>query len=260
MSNLLRKPFGTHGKVHEITAVSAGWCYVGFSLHRLRQGERVAEAIGSDEAILVMVEGKARFRAAGRDWGTLGERMDVFDKTPPHCLYVPNDSDWEAVAATDCTIAVCLAPGPGGHPARRIGPDGIALTARGKGTNTRHVNNIAMEKRTSATRSSSRKSSPRRDTGRATRLTGTSRTTARASPTSRRPTATASTRPRASASSASMTVVWTRQWRSWMMISCWSRAGTILAARPTASRCTTSTSWPVRSGSGASCPTRPWSG
>ena len=29
--------------------------------------------------------------------------------------------------------------------ARRIGPDGITLTERGKGTNTRHINNIAME-------------------------------------------------------------------------------------------------------------------
>ena len=33
----------------------------------------------------------------------------------------------------------------GGHEARRIGPDGITLTERGKGTNTRHINNIAME-------------------------------------------------------------------------------------------------------------------
>ena len=132
MSHLLRKPFGTHGKVHEITAVSAGWRYVGFSLHRLRQGERVTEATGSNEAIVVMVEGKAAFEAAGREWGMLGERMDVFERTPPHCLYVPNGSDWEATAATDCTIAVCLAPGQGGHPARRIGPDGIALTARGQ--------------------------------------------------------------------------------------------------------------------------------
>jgi 5-deoxy-glucuronate isomerase len=145
MSPLLRKPFGTHGKVHDIPAVSAGWRHVGFSLYRLRAGETAAEATGSNEAILVMVEGKAAICAAGRDWGTLGERMDVFAKTPPHCLYVPNGADWEAVAATDCTIAVCLAPGRGGHPARRIGPDGITLTARGVGTNTRHINNIAME-------------------------------------------------------------------------------------------------------------------
>ena len=43
-------------------------------------------------------------------------------------------------------IAVCSAPGKGGHEARRIGPDGITLTERGKGANTRYINNIAMEK------------------------------------------------------------------------------------------------------------------
>lgn len=145
MSHLLRKPFGRRGKVHEITPASAGWRYVGFSLHRLRRGDRIAEATGADEAILVMVEGKAAFRTPERDWGVLGERMDVFERTPPHCLYLPAGSTFEAEAETDCTVAVCLAPGRGGHPARRIGPDGIALTARGKGTNTRHINNIAME-------------------------------------------------------------------------------------------------------------------
>lgn len=145
MPDLLRKPFGNHGKVHEVTPQSAGWRYVGFSLYRLRPGEVTMEATGDREVILVMVEGKAEFQAAGEDWGVLGDRMTVFEKTPPHCLYVPNGHDWKAVAETDCIIAVCSAPGQGGHSARRIGPDGISLTARGKGTNTRHINNIAME-------------------------------------------------------------------------------------------------------------------
>lgn len=145
MADLLRKPFGTHGKVHEITPASAGWRYVGFSLYRLRPGESAAEATGATEVILVLVEGRARIHAAGQDWGVLGERMNVFERTPPHCLYVPNGQDWSLVAETDCTVAVCAAPGRGNHPARRIGPGGIALTERGRGTNTRYVHNIAME-------------------------------------------------------------------------------------------------------------------
>jgi 5-deoxy-glucuronate isomerase len=145
MQQLLRKPFGSHGKVHEITPQSAGWRYVGFSLYRLRPGEQVGERTGDREAILVVVEGKASFSAAGSEWGLLGDRMSVFEKTPPHCLYVPDDSAWSATAETDCTIAVCTAPGRGGHAPRRIGPDGISLSERGKGTNTRYVNNIAME-------------------------------------------------------------------------------------------------------------------
>jgi 5-deoxy-glucuronate isomerase len=145
MIRLLRKPFGDHGKVHEIAPQTAGWRYVGFSLYRLRAGEIATETTGASEVILVMIEGKAALRAAGEDWGVLGERMNVFEKTAPHCLYVPNGESWTATAETDCTIAVCSAPGKRGHSARRIGPDGITLTARGKGTNTRYINNIAME-------------------------------------------------------------------------------------------------------------------
>ncbi|MBF9042070.1 5-deoxy-glucuronate isomerase [Rhodobacterales bacterium HKCCE4037] len=145
MPDLLRKPSGSHGKVHDITPGDAGWHYVGFALHRLKAGESVIDATGDREVILVMVDGKATVEGAGQDWGELGERMDVFEKTPPHCLYLPNGMDWRAEATTDCTIAVCSAPGQGGHEARRIGPDGITLTERGKGVNTRYINNIAME-------------------------------------------------------------------------------------------------------------------
>ncbi|APO70703.1 KduI/IolB family isomerase domain-containing protein (plasmid) [Rhizobium gallicum] len=86
MTTLLRKPFGRHGKVHAITPQSAGWRYVGFSLYRLRKGERIAETTDDREVILVMVEGKAAFTAAGQNWGVLGERMNVFEKTPPRRL------------------------------------------------------------------------------------------------------------------------------------------------------------------------------
>jgi 5-deoxy-glucuronate isomerase len=145
MSKLLRRPVGTHGKVHEITPEAAGWGYVGFALYRLAPGERAGEATGGREVILVLVEGKARVRGAGRDWGEMGARMDVFEKSPPHCLYLPGGTDWEAVATSDCTLAVCSAPDLGGYPARRLGPEGIELTPRGQGQNRRYINNIAME-------------------------------------------------------------------------------------------------------------------
>ena len=146
MSRLLILP-RAHRQGPRRDARSAGWGYVGFGLYRLKAGRRRAEATGDTEVILVLVEGKARIPGAGQDWGEMGDRMDVFEKTPPHCLYLPNGTEWEAVATTDCTLAVCTAPGQGGHQAQRLGPEGIKLTPRGKGTNTRHVNNIAMEMR-----------------------------------------------------------------------------------------------------------------
>lgn len=145
--NLLRKPTGTRGRVHDITPADAGWGYVGFTLYRLEPGDTAAEATADREVILVLVEGRATLRAAGQDWGEMGDRMDVFERTPPHALYVPSGADWHATATTACTLAVCSAPGKGGHAARRLGPEGIELTPRGTGANTRYINNIAMEAR-----------------------------------------------------------------------------------------------------------------
>ena len=120
MPELLCKPFGTHGKVHEITPVSAGWRYVGFSLYRLRAGDQVSEATGDREVILVMVEGKAQLQGGGEDWGVLGERMNVFEKSPPHCLYLPNGTSWTATATCRCS-----------RPARRDGSSTSSTSSRG---------------------------------------------------------------------------------------------------------------------------------
>ena len=113
MHDLLIRPSGLTGKVHDITVESARtsksprWSHVGFGLYRLKKGETAAEPTLDREVIIVMVEGKARISGAGREWGTLGERMSVFEKTAPHCLYLPNGTDWSAVAETDCVIAIC---------------------------------------------------------------------------------------------------------------------------------------------------------
>lgn len=147
MADLLRKPTGTTGKVHDITAKSASWGYVGFGLYRLKAGDTVTEQTGDTEVILVLVEGKAKISGAGKDFGELGERMNVFERTPPHCVYIPNGKDWSATATTDLTLAVCTAPGHGGHAAQIIGPAGIDLEERGKGANTRYIHNIGMENR-----------------------------------------------------------------------------------------------------------------
>lgn len=145
MSSLLHKPKGTSGHVHAITPEVAGWGYVGFDLHRLAEGDVASGPTGDREAILVLVEGKARINAAGQDFGVMGDRMSVFERTPPHCLYVPEDQHWRVEATTECVLAICSAPCIAPHPARKLGPDGITLAPRGKGQNTRYINNIAME-------------------------------------------------------------------------------------------------------------------
>ena len=143
MPDLLVKPKGTSGKVHDITPRSAGWGYVGFGLYRLQPGTTVSEETGDREVILVLVEGKAAIAADDNNFGELGDRMSVFARAKPHCVYVPDNSNWSATATTDCTLAVCSAPGKGNHPARILSD--IGFEKRGKGSNTRYIHPIAME-------------------------------------------------------------------------------------------------------------------
>jgi 5-deoxy-glucuronate isomerase len=149
---LLLRPAGTTGKVHDVTPASAGWSWVGFGLYRLAPGETAAEPTGTTEVILVLVEGRARVGAGAEDFGELGGRMDVFERTPPHGAYVPPGSDWSATATTACTLAVCTAPAEPGRAAQVIGPQGIAMVSRGRGANTRFIHPIAMEERDVAER------------------------------------------------------------------------------------------------------------
>jgi 5-deoxy-glucuronate isomerase len=145
MPNLLVKPKKGTGRVSHVTPASAGWTYVGFDLHRLRPGETVSGAAGDREVCLVFVTGKGTAKAAGRNFGRLGERMSPFEGKP-WSLYVPQGSDWSLTAETDLELAVCSAPGlGGGHAARIIAPEQLGREVRGKGTNTRYVTNILPE-------------------------------------------------------------------------------------------------------------------
>jgi 5-deoxy-glucuronate isomerase len=145
MTKLLVKPSGKTGKLVEITPQSAGWTYVGFELHRLETGQRVAARTGDREACLVWVTGKGGAKAGGADFGVMGGRMSPFEGEPA-ALYVPAGSDWEVIAETALELAVCTAPGkPGSRLARAILPKDLSKETRGKGTNTRYVTNILPE-------------------------------------------------------------------------------------------------------------------
>jgi 5-deoxy-glucuronate isomerase len=144
MSKLLVRPAGRTGRIHHVTPENASWTYVGFDVHVLGPGETIAGETGTRETCLVLVAGRARIEAAGRDFGPLGERMTPFDGKP-WSVYVPAGHSWRVTALTDLELAVCSAPGGGSYEPRLIGPDEVASETRGRGTNTRHVANILPE-------------------------------------------------------------------------------------------------------------------
>jgi 5-deoxy-glucuronate isomerase len=146
VSNLLRKPHKGQSCLHQITPADAGWRYVGFGVHDLASGQLLSDVGTDDEVCLVLLSGSAHFTAGDIDFGLVTGRKSVFDRTPPHAVYLPHKISWSVRAAAPAEIAVCRAPGmTKEHGPRLITPDQMPLEQRGTGTNTRFVCNILPE-------------------------------------------------------------------------------------------------------------------
>ncbi len=144
MSHLLVKPQAPNqdGRVHCITPQTAQWGYVGFELYNMKPGDTITNDTDDREICLVMVTGTATIIAGEDKFINIGERKSIFDGSAPHAVYVPNNSEYSVTAVSELTLAVCSAPGKGGHKARLITPGDMSRETRGTGTNVRHVCNI----------------------------------------------------------------------------------------------------------------------
>ena len=97
MSKLRIRPEAKSGRLVHVTPASAGWTYVGFDLHKLASGGAVEGNEPARETCLVMISGKARIKAGGNDFGTVGERMSPFEGRPAS-VYVPAGASWSVTA------------------------------------------------------------------------------------------------------------------------------------------------------------------
>lgn len=145
MSKLLVKPSATT-QVHQVTPQSAGWSYVGFSVHDLAAGETLdCQQTGRELCILVLT-GTANISTGSNSWLNVGGRTSVFVDQPPGAVYVPANEAVSIVAQDAVEVAVCSAPGQNNSGAARlIDPATMSQEVRGQTTNTRYVRNILPE-------------------------------------------------------------------------------------------------------------------
>jgi 5-deoxy-glucuronate isomerase len=126
-----------------VTPASAGFRYVGFSVHRLAAGEAMAAQAGDRELCVVVLTGAAGITVGAQSWSSLGGRRSVFDGVSPDAVYVPPGASARIVAEDAAEIAVSSAPAPRGqYPARLIEAASMKRSVRGQGTNTRYVCDI----------------------------------------------------------------------------------------------------------------------
>ncbi|WP_027092733.1 5-deoxy-glucuronate isomerase [Cohnella thermotolerans] len=148
MSKLIvpsRKQADPQGNLLSITPESAGWTYVGFEVYALKAGQSLRKDTGDREVCLVLLAGKAKVVASDFAAEEIGRRMSVFEKIPPYSVYVPSGDCYEVTALTDLELAVCTAPGFGGHKARLIAPEHVGVETRGYGNIERLIHNILPE-------------------------------------------------------------------------------------------------------------------
>ncbi len=129
------------GNIVNVTPESAGWRYIGFSVNRLTS-EQVFEAHfdQSRETCIVILSGRLDAVVNGEKFTNIGERMNVFERTPPYCIFAPAGANVELKANTEVEFAICDAPASTNREPRVIKPDEIQCEERGSGTNTRFVN------------------------------------------------------------------------------------------------------------------------
>lgn len=148
MADLIIKPEQTpdkEGVVLNITPETAGWEYVGFQVVQLTEGQTLQRETGEQEVCLVLLSGKANVSTNQEEFLGIGQRMSVFEKTPPYSVYVPNDDLYSIKALTPVELAICAAPGKGNHAARLISPEQVGQENRGHGNIERQIHNILPE-------------------------------------------------------------------------------------------------------------------
>lgn len=148
MSKLIVTPeqkAAADGTVLSITPESAGWTYVGFEVVKLSEGQTLSRETGDHELCLVLLGGIAHVATSGEEWRGIGRRMSVFEQIPPYSVYIPNGDRFELQAVTAVELAICSAPGRGGHKARLITPEQVGVETRGYGNIERYIHNILPE-------------------------------------------------------------------------------------------------------------------
>ncbi len=99
------------GNILRVTPESAGWSYVGFEVYKLAARDSLTKHTEDLELCAVLLSGKANAATKHAEFANIGQRMNVFEKTPSYSVYVPNDDTFTITALTELELALCWAPG-----------------------------------------------------------------------------------------------------------------------------------------------------
>lgn len=145
---------GAHGGTAtvEVTPQSVGWQYLSFSAHTFFPGESMSGNTGDFETGLVILGGVCTITAGESRFEKIGQRVDVWDKTPPFAVLLPPNIDYDITAHEPLQLAVagCVANDCEPTRVRLITPDDIIREERGEGQTYRTIHHILPPRAESA--------------------------------------------------------------------------------------------------------------
>jgi 5-deoxy-glucuronate isomerase len=125
----------------EVQPEQAGWETIHFQARRLARSQSWTFETGGNELALVLLGGRLDVESNRGSWAGIGERQNVFAGLP-YALYLPRQTTFSVLAASDCEYAVAWASTEADHPPRLITPSDISVEIRGGDHATRQINSI----------------------------------------------------------------------------------------------------------------------
>lgn len=128
------------GVLIHVDVDSAGWEYIGLTVHRLELGTPLVVESDGDEYAIVLLSGSCTI-AYLDEKVTLGPRANLFDD-PPWAYYLPVGSVCTVEATSTTEIGICRSKATEPKPARLIRPEDVAIEIRGAGNASREIRHV----------------------------------------------------------------------------------------------------------------------
>lgn len=128
------------GVLIHVDAESAGWEFIGLTVHRLELGTPLTIESDGDEFAIVLLSGKCSIAYDGKRID-LGPRANIFDD-PPWAYYLPVGATCSVDVASTTEIAICRSKAEAAHPPKLITPSDVAIEIRGAGNASREIRHI----------------------------------------------------------------------------------------------------------------------
>src|SRR5437867_9767353 len=101
---------GAGGQVLGVTPAEVSWRYISFAAYRLTPGETLRGNTGQNETALVVLGGRCTVESGSTTFPHIGERPDVWAKTPPFVALLPPGHTYAVTAETPLHLVVASAP------------------------------------------------------------------------------------------------------------------------------------------------------